>query len=117
VLLDEISPALAQRLGPQLERDPRFPARTNVQLVEVLARHRIRLELWERGAGYTLASGSSTCAAAAAALRAGLCDADVEARMPGGSLAVRVGPLFELTLEGPAQRVFEGVIALARSPT
>jgi diaminopimelate epimerase len=117
VLLDEISPALARRLGPQLERHPRFPARTNVQLVEVLARDRIRLEIWERGAGYTLASGSSACAAAAAAVRAGACGGDITASMPGGSLAVRVGPAFELTLEGPAERVFEGVIELARSPT
>ena len=107
---DEISPELARRLGPQLETHPRFPGRTNVQLVKVLARDRIQLEIWERGAGYTLASGSSSCAAAAAAVRWGACAGAVSVVMPGGTLAIGVAPDFELTMEGPAERVFEGVI-------
>jgi diaminopimelate epimerase len=110
VVLDEISPALARRLGPQLETHSRFPERTNVQLVKVLDRRRIQLEIWERGAGYTLASGSSACAAAAAAVRSGACDGELTVAMPGGSLAVRVGPGHELTMEGPAEKVFEGEI-------
>jgi diaminopimelate epimerase len=113
LLLDEVSPALARRLGPQLETHPRFPARTNVQLAQVLDRRTLRLEIWERGAGYTLASGSSACAAAAAAVRAGRCDGDVTVEMPGGSLAVRVGADDEITMEGPAERVFEGEARLA----
>jgi diaminopimelate epimerase len=108
VLLEEISPGLARRLGPQLETHPRFPERTNVQLANVLARDRLRLEIWERGAGYTLASGSSACAAAAAAVRAGLCDEAVTVQMPGGVLSVRVAEAFDLTQEGPAERVFSG---------
>jgi diaminopimelate epimerase len=116
VLLDDISPGLARRLGPQLETHPRFPERTNVQLAKVLARDRIELEIWERGAGYTLASGSSACAAAAAAVRAGACDPDLTVSMPGGALAVRVGADFELTQEGPAQRVYEGRASSAISP-
>ena len=108
VALDEISPALAGRLGPQLETHPRFPERTNVQLMKVLERRGIQLEIWERGAGYTLASGSSACAAAAAAVRAGACEGDLTVSMPGGSLAIRVSPDFELTMEGPAEKVFEG---------
>jgi len=112
VALDEISPALARRLGPQLETHPRFPARTNVQLMQVLDRRRIQLEIWERGAGYTLASGSSACAAAAAAVRSGACDGDLSVLMPGGSLAIRVSPDFDVTMEGPAEKVFEGEIIL-----
>jgi len=112
VALDEISPALARRLGPQLETHSRFPARTNVQLMRVLDRSRIQLEIWERGAGYTLASGSSACAAAAAAVRSGACDGDLTVAMPGGSLAIRVSPEFDLTMEGPAEKVFEGEVAL-----
>ncbi len=111
---DEISPELARRLGPQLETHPRFPARTNVQLVKVLARDRIQLEIWERGAGYTLASGSSACAAAAAAVKWGSCDGAVTVVMPGGALAIGVSPDFELTLEGPGEKVFEGVLPLDR---
>jgi diaminopimelate epimerase len=111
VRLDEISPALARQLGPQLETHSRFPDRTNVQLVKVLARDRIQIEIWERGAGYTLASGSSSCAAAAAAVRWGACDSKVTVVMPGGRLAIGVGPEFELTMEGPAEKVFEGEVA------
>jgi len=110
VALDDISPALARRLGPRLETHPRFPERTNVQLLAVLARDRIQLEIWERGAGYTLASGSSACAAAAAAVRAGACDGDITVVMPGGSLAVRVSAAFDLTQEGPAEQVFAGEV-------
>jgi diaminopimelate epimerase len=113
VALDEISPALARRLGPQLEMHPRFPERTNVQLLKVLDRRRIQLEIWERGAGYTLASGSSACAAAAVAVRSGACDGDIAVAMPGGSLALRVSTDFDLVTEGPAEKVFEGEVALA----
>jgi len=107
----EISPERVQRLGPQLEHHPRFAGRTNVQLVKVLARDRIQIEIWERGAGYTLASGSSACAASAAAVRWGACDGEVSVRMPGGSLTIGVGPDLELTMEGPAEKVFEGVVS------
>ena len=116
VALDEISPALARRLGPQLETHPRFPARTNVQLMPVHDRRRIQLEIWERGAGYTLASGSSACAAAAAAVRSGACDGDLTVAMPGGSLAIRVSADFDLTMEGPAEKVFDGEVARGESP-
>ena len=115
VRLDAISPELARRLGPQLETHPRFPGRTNVQLVQVLARDRLQLEIWERGAGYTLASGSSACAAAAAAVRWGACDGEIAVGMPGGILAIGVGPDFELTLQGPAEPVFEGESSVSAS--
>jgi len=107
----QVSPAEAQRLGPRIERHPDFPNRVNVQLVEVLDRKRIRLEIWERGAGYTLASGSSSCAAAAASVRLGLCGGDVTVQMPGGSLEIGVGEDYALTMLGPVGRVADGTIA------
>ena len=67
-----ISEELAKRVGPQLESHPLFPQRTNVQFLKVLDRNHIQIEIWERGAGYTLASGSSSCAAAAVAYAIGL---------------------------------------------
>jgi diaminopimelate epimerase len=79
--------------------------------MQVLDRHRIRIEIWERGAGYTLASGSSACAAAAASVRLGLCQGDVTVAMPGGTLEIGVGADFSLTMLGPARRVAEGVIS------
>ena len=111
VPLARISPALVRRLGPLLERHALFPQRTNVQLVRVLDAHQIQIEIWERGAGYTLASGSSSCAAAAACVRLGLCQSPLQVRMPGGLLQVQVAPDYSVTLEGPAQKVYEGVAA------
>jgi diaminopimelate epimerase len=105
------TPALAQRLGPLIETHALFPNRTNVQFVKVLARDRIQIEIWERGAGYTLASGSSACAAVAASVRLGLCDGDVTVVMPGGSLEIGVGDEFALTMLGPVRKVAEGTVA------
>ena len=102
---------LARRLGPALEVHPLFPQRTNVQFVRVAGRHRLEMTIWERGAGITLASGSSACAAAAAAVRLGRCERDVTVAMPGGELAIDVGAGFELTLLGPVRKVAEGRVS------
>ncbi len=99
--------AMACRLGPLVERAPLFPARTNVQFLQVLSRSEILIEIWERGAGYTLASGSSSCAAAAAARRLGLVDDEVTVHMPGGELQVSfIGGSAHLV--GPVEKVMEG---------
>lgn len=109
VVLDEaVSPEGAQELGPQIERHERFPQRTNVQFLQVLDRENLRIEIWERGAGYTLASGSSACAAASAAYRLGLCAAAVQVHMPGGTLQVIIGADGETTLTGSVVKVCAG---------
>ena len=105
------TPALARRLGPLIETHALFPNRINVQFVKVLARDRIQIEIWERGAGYTLASGSSACAAAAASVRLDLCGEDITVVMPGGSLAIGVSDGFALTMLGPVRKVAEGTVA------
>ncbi len=110
-ILPGVSPALARELGPRLERHPSFPERANVQLVEVLGQHSIRIEVWERGAGYTLASGSSSCAAAAVCVRLGLCESPIAVRMPGGSLEVEVSRDYDVSLRGPAEKVAEGTLS------
>jgi diaminopimelate epimerase len=104
------SSRLAHELGPRLERHPSFPRRTNVQFVEVLGPHAIRIEIWERGAGYTLASGSSSCAAASVCVRLGLCESPISVQMPGGTLEIEVGADFAVAMSGPAERVLEGVL-------
>jgi len=112
VQVAETSAELARRLGPRLEVHPSFPNRTNVQFVQVLAPDRIRIEIWERGAGYTLASGSSGCAAAAASVRLGRCAAgDVTVEMPGGTLGIGVAGDYALTMVGPARKVADGALA------
>ena len=108
VMGQEVSPRTARQLGPLLERDPRFPNRTNVQFMRVLDRATIQIEIWERGVGYTLASGSSSCAAAAVAHKLELCDAQVAVRMPGGIIDITIGPEWAISMSGAVTRVFEG---------
>jgi len=100
-------------LGPHLEHHPAFPERTNVQLCEVIDRARVRAEIWERGAGYTLASGTSASAVAAACMRRGLVGDRVTVEMPGGNLAVRRESNGNLFQAGPARRVYRATIDLA----
>jgi len=100
-------------LGPHLEHHPAFPERTNVQLFEVVDRGRVRIEIWERGAGYTLASGTSASAVAAACMRAGLVDDEVTIKMPGGDLFIRREKSGDLVQSGPARRVYRARIDLA----
>src|SRR5207302_5751556 len=102
---ESVNPSRAVQLGPHIERHPLFPDRTNVQLVEVLDRIRVRIEIWERGAGYTLASGTSASAVAAALMREGLVDSEVTIAMPGGELTVRQTESGSLVQSGPARRV------------
>ena len=111
ILRENVSADLARRLGPFIERDSRFPNRTNVQFMEVTDRHNIRIEIWERGAGYTLASGSSSCAAAAVAYRLGLCDSKITVRMPGGNIDIAIGADYSVRMTGPVTKVFEGTIS------
>ncbi len=99
-------------LGPHLERHPAFPERTNVQLFGVVDRTLVQVEIWERGAGYTLASGTSASAVAAACMRAGLVDGSVTVRMPGGDLKVRREEDGNLVQSGPARRVYRASIDL-----
>ena len=110
VLCNDPSPELARRYGLLIETDARFPNRTNVQFIQVLDRSNIRIEIWERGAGYTLASGSSSTAAAAVAYKLGLCDAEVTVHMPGGELKISLTPDFSATMQGPVTRICSGVI-------
>jgi len=108
IFLDAVSAELARKYGPLIETHPFFPNRTNVQFVQVMGRNNIRIEIWERGAGYTLASGSSSSAAAAVSRKLGLCDQQITVHMPGGELAITVDDLFDVTMTGPVTRVAEG---------
>jgi len=100
-------------LGPLLENHSAFPERTNVQLFEVIDRARARVEIWERGAGYTLASGTSASAVAAACMRAGLVDDRVTIQMPGGDLEIQRAKSGNLVQSGPARRVYRARVDLA----
>jgi diaminopimelate epimerase len=99
-----------QQYGPLIEKNNKFPNRTNVQFVEVLDNHNIKIEIWERGAGYTLASGTSSIAASCASFRKGLVKNKVNVHMPGGILQVEIVDS-KVFLTGPVEKVMEGDFA------
>ncbi|HEX6488972.1 MAG TPA: diaminopimelate epimerase [Candidatus Dormibacteraeota bacterium] len=105
VLGEPVTRERCHQLGPELERHQLFPERVNVQLAEALDDATARCEIWERGAGYTLASGTSASAVAAALMREGLIGDHATVRMPGGDLAVRRAANGALLQLGPARRV------------
>lgn len=115
-VLDSALSAIAlERDGAAIERDPRFPNRTNVEFAAILDRRTIRVRVWERGAGATLACGSGACAVVAAGEARGLVDAGerIEVRLPGGSVYVRLEAGWRegrgrALLSGPAEDVFAG---------
>ncbi len=108
IVLPEISADLAKQYGPDIEVHRNFPNRINVQFLKVIDRHNVQIEIWERGAGYTLASGSSSSASAAVAHRLGLVDAKVTVHMPGGQIGIEIAPDFAIRMSGPTTRVAEG---------
>ncbi len=111
ILRDEITAEEARKWGPLIEKDPRFPNRTNVQFMKILDRANIQIEIWERGAGYTLASGSSSSAAAAVAYRLGLCDSQIAVHMPGGKIDITVSSDFLISMSGPVTKIADGTIS------
>jgi diaminopimelate epimerase len=108
ILLDDISPELVKKYGPFIEKLPQFPHRTNVQFLKVINRSTIQIEIWERGAGYTLASGSSSIAAAAVACKLKLCDRTINVKMQGGELFIRFTDDFHATMIDPVTAVYDG---------
>lgn len=98
-------------LGPKLENHSMFPNRINVQFMKIIDRHNIQIEIWERGAGYTLASGSSSSASAAIAYKLGLCDSDINVHMPGGIIDISISQDFDITMTGGVTKVGVGEIS------
>ncbi len=99
------------RLGPLLETHPAFPKRTNVQFAQVVARDHLQILIWERGAGETMASGTSASAVAAASVRRGLTDRTVTISAPGGDLRITVGEDWSIRMTGPASEVYAGTLS------
>jgi diaminopimelate epimerase len=106
--MDDMTEQKAKELGPKVENHNMFPNRINMQLLKVIDRTNIEIRVWERGAGYTLASGSSSCAAAGAAYKLGMVDSKINVKMPGGTLFVEICENDQIYLTGEAEGVFEG---------
>ena len=111
--VSSVDAAPVERLGPAMERHPRFPNRVNVGFLEILDRGRVRLRVYERGVGETLACGTGACAAVAFARRRGLLDPQVAVRARGGELRVNWdGAGHPVWLTGPAEFAFEGRVEI-----
>jgi diaminopimelate epimerase len=107
----EVKTAPVERFGPTIERHPRFARRTNVGFMQIVDRAHIRLRVYERGAGETLACGTGACAAVAVGAKRGLLDPEVHVDLPGGTAIVAwPGPGRPIWLTGPATMVFTGSI-------
>ena len=111
IMLEEVTPQKAKELGPYVEQAPYFPKRMNMQLCKVADRSRIIIEIYERGAGYTLSSGTGACAAAAAAKRMGLVDGKVIVQMPGGELLVEIDDNNTIFMTGKVEKVGSFTVA------
>ncbi|HMA31351.1 MAG TPA: diaminopimelate epimerase [Casimicrobiaceae bacterium] len=108
-IVDDVDRAPVATMGPKIERHPRFPQRVNAGFMQVVDRATIRLRVFERGAGETLACGTGACAAVVAGIRRGLLDAKVRVITRGGDLAIAwPGGDAPVTMKGPARTVFEG---------
>jgi len=106
--VDKIDEPFIREYGTKIENHPVFPRRINTQMVYVAGPNEIEIRIWERGAGYTQASGSSSCAAASCAVSLGKVKSPVTVRMPGGTLKIEVGNDHELRMEGPVEEVMTG---------
>ena len=111
--VDDVDTAPVERLGPAIEAHPRFPRRVNVGFMQVISAHEIRLRVYERGSGETLACGTGACAAVACGIRQGLLESPVNVHLRGGDLRIEwAGGDAPLIMTGPAERVFDGRVVL-----
>ena len=108
VIVPDLAEIDVRALGPKIETHPAFPKRTNVQFAQVVSRDEVRIQIWERGAGYTLASGSSSCAVVAACHRKGLIGREVTVSMPGGQLRITIADDGEIRMRGPVEEICTG---------
>lgn len=103
--MNEISKNIVTQIGPFVENSEFFPNRINLQIMKVIDRNNLEIEIYERGAGYTLASGTSSCAAASAAYKLGLIDNKVTVHMPGGELFIEIQDNFHVTMTGSVNKI------------
>lgn len=111
VFLDELDEGYIKLVGPLIENHEMFPNRINVQFAKPLSRDRVEILIWERGAGYTLASGSSSCAVAAACVKNGLTDRSVTISMPGGDLDIEIREDWSIKMKGAVEEVAAGSLS------
>lgn len=110
VFVDSLDTVDFDTLGPELERHPMWPDRANIELVEVVSRERLKMRVWERGSGETMACGTGACATAVAAALTGRADREVTVSLRGGDLRIKWGDDGHVYMTGPATEVFNGTV-------
>lgn len=111
IMRDRLVKAEILKHGSEIENHPMFPNRINVQFAKVLSRNEVEILIWERGAGYTLASGSSSCAVAAVMVKKGLTDRKLTVKMPGGVLQLEIDESWNIRMEGEVKEIASGYLS------
>ena len=111
VFTENLDEGYTKMLGPLIETSDIFPNRTNVQFARVASADKVEIMIWERGAGYTLASGSSSCAVAAACVKNGLTGRTVTVSMPGGELVIEIREDWSIRMRGAVEEVAYGTLS------
>ncbi|MBQ2091906.1 MAG: diaminopimelate epimerase [Clostridia bacterium] len=114
MFVEDAERVAVETIGPIIEKDPHFPDGVNAEFVEVRGRNELRMRVWERGSGITMACGTGACASAAAAVRQGYCDYDtpIKVMLDGGPLEITVSRDFNVSMDGPASLVYEGEVEI-----
>lgn len=108
IITDKLNKAEILKHGAEIENHPLFPNRINVQFANVISRNEVEILIWERGAGYTLASGSSSCAVAAIMVKKGLTERKLTIKMPGGILHIEIDEVWNIRMEGEVREIASG---------
>lgn len=111
-IFDKLDDESIHKYGPYIENHEMFINRTNVQFVEVLDRNTIKIKIYERGAGYTLASGSSSCGAVSACYKLSLVDSDVLVKCDGGDIRVEIDDNGQVSMTGKVSKVYDGILRM-----
>ncbi|WP_340111401.1 diaminopimelate epimerase [Maribellus mangrovi] len=111
ILVDDLNEAEVKTYGSDIENHPLFPRRINVQFAKVISPTEVEIMIWERGAGWTLASGSSSCAVAATVLKRGLSERDLTIKMPGGTLHIEIDEDWEIRMTGEVREIASGTLS------
>lgn len=111
ILKDQLDEKEVKTFGPQIENNPMFPNRINVQFAKVISRSEVEIMIWERGAGWTLASGSSSCAVASVMVKRGLTDRNLTIKMQGGQLKIEIDNDWNIRMTGEVREVATGVLS------
>ncbi|MGB9814189.1 MAG: diaminopimelate epimerase [Thermovenabulum sp.] len=113
IFTEDVDNVNLENLGPKIEHHPLFPKRTNVEFVEVVSQNQLKMRVWERGAGITMACGTGACASAVAAYKKGFVKDEVTVNLPGGDLFIQIEENKRVYMTGPAKEVFSGELELS----